>query len=103
MPNKPPTLRPERMTRRVAPVRRDQRDSASARGYGRRWRTRRLVHLAREPLCRTCKAHGVTMPATDVDHIIPKRHGGGNGSENLQSLCHACHSRKTGSEGRIGV
>lgn len=43
---------------------------------------------------------GLLVPATDVDHIIPHK---GNedlmwDEENLQALCHACHSRKTAAE-----
>ncbi|WP_366141808.1 HNH endonuclease signature motif containing protein, partial [Propionivibrio sp.] len=37
-------------------------------------------------------------PATDVDHIVPIRRGGTNKHENLQPLCHACHSRKTATQ-----
>jgi 5-methylcytosine-specific restriction protein A len=57
-----------------------------------RWRRMRKIHLAGEPLCRQCG-----KPATEVDHIIPisvdpaKRWSWFN----LQSLCRACHSRKT--------
>ena len=42
------------------------------------------------------------MPATEVDHIIPLRHGGGNKLENLQSLCKSCHSSKTAVENNWG-
>ena len=43
---------------------------------------------------------GRAVPATDVDHIRPHK---GNedlmwDEENLQALCHACHSRKTAAE-----
>ncbi|WP_223295494.1 HNH endonuclease [Granulicella mallensis] len=52
-------------------------------------------------LCVRCKANGDIKPATDVDHIRPF-----NGKDdtlrldidNLQSLCKACHSRKTAKE-----
>ena len=43
---------------------------------------------------------GLRTPATDVDHI--RDHKGDWGlftdRENLQSLCHSCHSRKTAAE-----
>lgn len=65
--------------------------------YG--WARRRSTQLAREPWCRECSRHGLRVEATEVDHIIPHRgnldlflHG------ELQSLCHACHSRKTVAE-----
>lgn len=60
----------------------------------------RAAQLIREPYCRDCGVHGVRAMATDVDHIVPHR---GNRTlfydeTNLQSLCHACHSRKTMAE-----
>lgn len=58
--------------------------------------------LLREPYCRECALKGYRTLATDVDHITPHR-----GSwalfvdpDNLQSLCHSCHSRKTAAEMR---
>lgn len=65
--------------------------------YG--WRRRRNQQLLREPWCRECARHGLRIQATEVDHIIPHR-----GDVDLflrgqlQSLCHACHSRKTMAE-----
>ena len=53
--------------------------------------------LARSPLC--ADPYGVhanqVVAATDVDHIIALAKGGTNALTNLQTLCHACHSRKT--------
>ena len=68
--------------------------------YTERWREMRAAQLIREPYCRECGRHGVRTKATDVDHIVPHR---GNRTRfydvsNLQSLCHACHSRKTMAE-----
>jgi 5-methylcytosine-specific restriction protein A len=69
------------------------RGSASSRGYDSRWRGVRLAKLKQDPLCEDCRGIGLTVLATDVDHID------GNVSnlspDNLRSLCHACHSRKT--------
>ncbi len=58
--------------------------------------------LLREPFCRDCARRGLRVRATDVDHITPHR---GNWAlfadpNNLQSLCHSCHSRKTAAEVR---
>lgn len=40
--------------------------------------------------------HGVPMPSTDVDHVIPIRGGGDPWDHNnLQGLCHEDHARKT--------
>lgn len=60
------------------------------RGYDARWRKLRRIVLAESPICNHCGA-----PAVDVDHIIPLSRGGTHDRENLQPLCHACHSRKT--------
>jgi len=47
------------------------------------------------PLCCGCGAE-----ATDVDHMMPHRGDPGlmYANENVQSLCHECHSRKTARE-----
>jgi len=56
--------------------------------------------LLREPFCRACAARGLRVEATDVDHIVDHK---GDWElfcrrDNLESLCHACHSRKTAKE-----
>jgi 5-methylcytosine-specific restriction protein A len=78
----------------------DARVSSARRGYGWRWQQVRLDHLRREPLCRTCHAQGRLIPGEHVDHIIPKSEGGSDDERNLQSLCAACHNRKTHAERR---
>jgi len=61
------------------------------------WKTLRAEVLASEPLCRMCTARGLVVPATDVDHIEDSRedYTDDNSRENLQPLCHECHSLKT--------
>lgn len=81
------------------------RPSAARRGYGHRWRKLRLMVLREEPLCRDpFGAHeGQPVPATDVDHIMPRERGGTDARENLRPLCKRCHSEKTAREdGRWG-
>lgn len=80
------------------------RPSSSARGYDARWQRLRKMVLARDPLCSDpFGVHGDTaVPATDVDHIVPRSQGGTDDESNLQTLCHACHSRKTVQDGRWG-
>ncbi len=60
----------------------------------------RPAQLLREPFCRECARRGIRTPATDVDHI--RDHKGDwtlfIDPANLESLCHACHSRKTARE-----
>lgn len=57
------------------------------------WQRLRASVLAGEPLCRDCAARGIVTEATDVDHVSGDPSD--NSSENLQPLCHSCHSRKT--------
>ncbi len=65
-----------------------------------RWKRARLMFLAEYPLCRTCKEKGETIPAEEVDHIIP--HEGDPerfwDRDNWQALCTPCHSSKSRSE-----
>ncbi len=79
-----------------------ERGSAASRGYGARWRRIRIMVLAEEPLCRECAKQGRVEAAMDVHHLD------GNvqnmAQENLEPLCHECHSRRTVEEnGRWGV
>ena len=55
------------------------------------WRKLRKMVLARDPVCKMCHR----VPSTDADHIVPRRAGGDNDLNNLQGLCHSCHSVKT--------
>jgi len=46
-----------------------------------------------------CQAEGRTVVAVIVDHVVEIKDGGASFSEdNAQSLCHACHNRKTAKE-----
>lgn len=56
-------------------------------------RTRRRV-LRASDICYICGRPG----ATEVDHIIPRSRGGGEGT-NIKPVHKACHSRKTAAEG----
>ena len=60
------------------------------------WKRIRARQLAAEPWCAECLRANIHTPATDVDHI--ERHMGDRTMffrGPFQSLCHACHSRKT--------
>jgi len=81
-----------------APAEERRRLPAAARGYDSKWDQARRHYLAHHPLCRICEQHGRVTQATVVDHIQPHR---GNmllfwARANWQSLCAACHNRKTG-------
>lgn len=73
------------------------RKSSTKRGYDYKWRKYRIIFLRRNPVCVTCRTNGYTVPATEVDHIVPHR-----GDKRLfwdpnnhQGLCKSCHSKKT--------
>jgi 5-methylcytosine-specific restriction protein A len=67
-------------------------------GGSRRWQLMREMQLSKEPLCRECLAVGVSRPATQVDHVVPRSHGGTDDEDNLQSLCRAHHNEKNKAE-----
>jgi 5-methylcytosine-specific restriction protein A len=55
----------------------------------------RKRRLAREPLCRDCKAKGNYTASTVPDHIIPLALGGEDIDTNIRCLCGPCHDRRT--------
>ena len=63
---------------------------------GAAWQRLRERVLARDPICQHCFERGHVVPATDVDHVSGDPSD--NSLENLQSLCHSCHSIKTASD-----
>lgn len=76
-----------------------RRGNSAERGYGHRWRKLRLMFLRANPLCAQCQADGRVAAATDVHHIQAKRDGGADAWDNLEALCHSCHSRVTAAGG----
>ncbi|TFJ92147.1 HNH endonuclease signature motif containing protein [Lentibacillus salicampi] len=76
------------------------RKTSHKRGYDWNWRKYRLSFLVRNPLCKYCGDRGMTVPATEVDHIVP--HRGDRqlfwDASNHQGLCKSCHSIKTAKE-----
>jgi 5-methylcytosine-specific restriction protein A len=86
------------------------RGSRQARGYGNRWARRAALFRVRYPLCgmrpgdqapvmsKCFDEHRVTL-GEQVDHVVPHR---GNDAlfwdelGNWQTLCRACHTRKSG-------
>ena len=67
--------------------------------YGTRaWQIARKSALYRDAaLCQICKEAN----ATEVDHIVEIRDGGAPYDlNNLQSLCHRCHMKKTAEEAK---
>lgn len=73
---------------------------ARQRLYGRSaWQRARRAQLAGEPWCADCLRANIYTPATDVHHV--HAHGGDPvafATSPLESLCHACHTRRTDAE-----
>lgn len=67
--------------------------SALRNGSTRVWRVIRQRILIRDGYtCQLCGAEG----ADSVDHIVPRRLGGTDHDDNLQTLCRRCNSSKGG-------
>ena len=99
MPSRPPRVKGPTASASFRPPSK-ARVSAACRGYDATWRKVRLAHLRANPVC---VVPGCGKAAMDVDHIVPIRAGGGRlDQNNLQSLCHSCHSRKTARTPRGG-
>ena len=65
------------------------------------WRKLRAWWVDGNPLCVECESEGRTVVADVVDHIVPLKQGGSKFRlDNLQSLCHSCHNRKTYEENK---
>lgn len=103
MPTRPKTFRPAGVPE--PQERRRQFDKARTETQewrkwycSKRWVERRKYILSRDPLCVDCQKAGFVTAGTDLDHITP--HRGDKvlfwSLENLQVLCHSCHSKKTG-------
>lgn len=64
------------------------------------WLYVRKRQLEQQPFCEECLKEGKRVKAKMVDHIKPIKQGGERFTpSNLQSLCWACHSRKSAEEG----
>lgn len=68
-----------------------ERGSRHERGLDSKWVRVRAAYAKKHPFCEECARRGIVRVLDDVDHIIPRRHGGTNKHENLQSLCKPCH------------
>ena len=63
----------------------------------RRWQRVRIAILSEGPTCRICDMVGAVTPATEVDHIVPRRLAPDLmfSKANLWGLCSDCHAEKT--------
>ncbi|HPA14895.1 MAG TPA: HNH endonuclease signature motif containing protein [Desulfobacterales bacterium] len=65
------------------------------------WRRLRNWYIRAHPLCEICLREGRMTPATTVDHVVELKDGGDPlNADNMQSLCHACHNKKTKAEAK---
>ena len=72
-----------------------------ARGYGTAWDKLRKVIMQRDKgLCQPCLRCGRPEKAAQVDHIIPKAHGGSDDPSNCEAICVPCHLAKTARESK---
>lgn len=63
------------------------------------WRSLRAMQLEKTPLCEKCYLNGRITRAEICDHRVEIKDGGGElDADNLQSLCRACHNKKTAIE-----
>lgn len=79
------------------------RGTPAQRGYDAAWKKRRRVILHRDTYrcrCDECKRLGRVLPATEVDHRVPKFEGGKDDDHNLYAINTDCHKRKTGEESK---
>lgn len=87
--------------KRIEEYNKYRRDDFTKSFYtSKEWRLTRKRHLKEQPFCIECMKVGKIVKATIVDHIVPIKQGGAKyDSNNLQSLCWSCHSRKSVKEG----
>ncbi len=72
---------------------RQQQDKTAARGYGAAHRRWAKAVLTRDPLCVDCLDEGISMRATDADHIDGDAFN--RQVDNGRGLCRQCHNRRT--------
>ncbi|WP_423908023.1 DNA methyltransferase [Candidatus Spongiihabitans sp.] len=65
----------------------------SARGLARSHNIKNILYGQQEGFCSGCRTH-FPMRNMEVDHIVPKAHGGQDTDDNLQLLCGACNRTK---------
>lgn len=62
---------------------------------GRRLQALRQSLFTRQPLCVQCEGMGLTVLATQRDHILSLEEGGTDTEDNVQALCEPCHDAKS--------
>lgn len=73
--------------------------TATVRTRGWAWEQIRKRIFTRDcGLCQPSLRRGLTVPATEVDHIVPLAQGGTDADSNLQSISSEPHKAKTAAE-----
>lgn len=93
---------PERARQHGKSRRHRNRGTKQQRGYGGEWERISKMYRAQHPLCELRITAGCTdrlpKPAVDVDHVVPFvsiDDPNRTAWHNLQSVCRACHNKKT--------
>lgn len=63
-------------------------------------RDRNTIRERDSGLCQACKAKGITVLGTAVDHKVPLWAGGSDDASNKWLLCKPCHDLKSAEEAR---
>lgn len=89
----------KKKVKRVYEYKRDAKEVAFYKTY--KWRKTSESYRKAFPLCCQCSDKGRTKKANVVDHITPIKEGGALYDwDNLQSLCHSHHNKKTAEDER---
>jgi len=75
----------------------NKRESASARGYDRKWQEFRKLYIRSHPLCYDCSKEGHVGATTEVHHIKKLKHNPELKYDlnNLMGLCKLHHLKRT--------
>lgn len=97
-----PSAAPKHGTCTHAPKHEQVRETASERGYDRKWQRARAKYLRRHPLCVHCQRDGKLVAGNVVDHITAHRGDPALfwDTANWQTLCKRHHDVKTATTDR---
>src|SRR5699024_10444083 len=76
-----------------------QRDTNTAKRYGRAWITTRERYPSMNPLCEVVKRNSKLTSLQKAQHNLPLSRGGTHDESNLMSVCTPCHSSITARDG----
>lgn len=89
----------------VTPYKSSRRSTTEHNDFyqSKQWKNLRAKHVKKQPLCQECLKRYVVTAVDVVDHIIEleDNYDLRLDPKNLQSLCHACHNKKSAEQRRI--